>query len=79
MPEKIVSDRDPLFLSTFWKELFKKQGVTLYASTAYHPQTDGQSEVVNRFLEGYLRRMTGAYPKQWMKWLPLAEWWYNTS
>ncbi|PKA63782.1 putative mitochondrial protein [Apostasia shenzhenica] len=79
MPEKIVSDRDPLFVSKFWRELYKKQGVTLLTSTAYHPQTDGQSEVVNRCLEGYLRRMMGDNPRCWMKWLSLAEWWYNTT
>ena len=78
-PASITSDRDPVFLSRFWKELFNNQGVNLNHSTAYHPQTNGQTEVVNKCIEHYLRCMTGDCPHQWAKWLPLAEWWYNTN
>ncbi|PKI77737.1 hypothetical protein CRG98_001861 [Punica granatum] len=79
MPEMIVSDRDPVFLSGFWQEMFKLQGVGLATSSAYHPQSDGQSEIVNKCLETYLRCMTTDKPYTWVKWLPLAEWWYNTT
>ena len=77
--QTIVSDRDRIFLSRFWTELFKLIGIELKMSSSYHPQTDGQTEVVNRSLETYLRCMAGERPKDWCKWIPLAEWWYNTT
>ncbi|GMJ07956.1 hypothetical protein HRI_004464800 [Hibiscus trionum] len=79
LPMNIICDRDKVFMSTFWKELFGKMGVSLTPSTAYHPETDGQTEVVNRCLETYLRCMSGEKPREWSCWLSLAEWWYNTS
>jgi len=62
-PDSITSDRDPIFVSQFWQDFMAYQGVQVQLSTAYHPQTDGQSEVVNRCLETYLRCMCSDNPK----------------
>lgn len=79
LPTVIVTDRDKIFTSHLWQDLFKALGVKLHMSTSYHPQTDGQTERVNQCLENYLRCMAFAQPKKWHSWLSMAEWWYNTS
>ena len=52
LPKSIVSDRDNIFFCSFWKELFKMVGKNLTPSIRHHPQTDGQTERVNQWLEG---------------------------
>jgi hypothetical protein len=79
MPQVLISDRDKIFVSSFWQNLFKLADTTLNLSSSYHPQTDGQTERLNQSLETYLRCTINANPKQWAKWLPLAEYWYNTT
>jgi hypothetical protein len=79
MPHSIIFDRDPTFNNNFWQELFILQGTQLHLNATYHPQTDGQTEVVNKCLETYLRCLSFESKNQWAQWLPLVEWWYNTS
>ena len=67
LSKSIVSDRDLVFTSNFWQGLFSQLNVGLMRSTTYHPQTDGQTKVVNKCLEQYLRCMIGDIPKEWTK------------
>ncbi|CAO2191183.1 unnamed protein product [Urochloa humidicola] len=79
MPTSIISDRDRVFTSKLWRELFRLADVSLNMSSAYHPQSDGQTERVNQCLETFLRCFVHACPSAWSKWISLAEFWYNNS
>jgi transposase InsO family protein len=79
MPKRLVSDRDSRFTSHFWRALFDTMGTTLGMSTAYHPQTDGQTERVNRVLEEALRAYVGALQTDWDLRLPSLQFAYNTA
>jgi hypothetical protein len=70
VPTSIVNNRDPIFTSAVWRELFRLSGTQLRMSSAFHPQTDGQSEVTNRIITVYLRCLTGDCPRSWLRWLP---------
>jgi hypothetical protein len=68
--ESTVSDRDPIFTSKFWMELFTLSGTNLQLSLVFHPQTDGQSEAVNKIIIiVYLWCLIGDRPRQWLHWL----------
>lgn len=79
LPDAIISDRDPKFVSRFWKELMKLCGVKLKMSSAQHPQTDGASEVMNRMIENYLRCYCEFKQENWDLLLPSAEFAYNSA
>ncbi|KAJ0511666.1 putative nucleotidyltransferase, Ribonuclease H [Helianthus annuus] len=73
IPVDIVTDRDPRFMTDFWKELHRLHGTSLSYSTAYHPQSDGQSEALNKCFEMFLRCYVMDYPKDWLRLLPWVE------
>ena len=77
-PRDIVSDRGSIFISKFWSFLLKNYGVSQSLSSAYHPQTDGQTERVNQELEQYLRLYSDQQQQNWMKNLAMAELCYNS-
>ncbi|WZZ44999.1 hypothetical protein YC2023_041258 [Brassica napus] len=79
VPISIVSDRDTKFTSTFWRAFQKALGTKVHMSTAYHPQTDGQSERTIQTLEDMLRACILDWEGSWGKYLPLAEFAYNNS
>ncbi|WVZ63285.1 hypothetical protein U9M48_012927 [Paspalum notatum var. saurae] len=79
VPISIVSDRAPQFTARFWKSLHEALGTKLDYSTAYHPQTDGQTERVNQLLEDLLRACVLTYGPNWEDSLLFAEFSYNNS
>ena len=79
LPSSIISDRDPRFTSSFWSELWKRLGTLLAMSTAYHPQSDGQTERANRTIEDMLRAYVNQRQDDWDHHLTAAEIAYNNS
>jgi hypothetical protein len=79
LPRSIVSDRDTKFIGHFWRTLWKKLGTDLSFSSAFHPQTNEQSEVVNRSLGNLLRSLVTEHHNQWDQIFPQAEFAYNDS
>jgi hypothetical protein len=78
MLESIVSDHDAVFTSTFWQELMRLMGAKLHMSSAFHPQSDGQTDAANKVIAMYLRCFTRDQSREWLKWLPWVEYTYNT-
>jgi len=79
LPTEIISDMDAKFSREFWESLCKALGIKRRMSTAYHSQTDGQTERTNQVLEGYLRNLVNYDQDDWYQLLPLAEFAYNNS
>jgi transposase InsO family protein len=79
VPKMIVSDRGTHFTSKFWEKLHESMDMKLNFSSAYHPQTDGQTERVNQILEDMLRACALKDNQSWDKCLPYAEFSYNNS
>ena len=78
-PAELISDRGPQFTSRVWQELCQLTGCRAKLSSAYHPQTDGQSERTNRIMEEVLRAYVGPLQDDWDRWLPMAEFAINDS
>jgi hypothetical protein len=79
LSDRIISDRDPRFTSKFWRELTKNLSSRLNLCSAYHPETDGQTERMNRTLEGVLRAYCADKQEQWDQCLSMAEFAINNA
>src|SRR5260370_28164044 len=79
LPEEVISDQGPAFISNFSHNLATLLGVKLTLSTSYHPQTDSQTEHVNQEIEVYLQVFISHQQDDWADWLPLAEFAYNNK
>jgi len=79
LPTDIVSDRDSRFTSGVWQAFLSLLGIRPRMSTAFHPQTDGQTERLNQTIESYLRAFVGQEQDDWVRLLPMAEFAYNNS
>ena len=79
LPDTIISDRGRQFVSAFWDELVRQLGISAQLSTAFHPETDGQTERANAVMEQYLRAHVSYLQDDWVTWLPMAEFTANNS
>jgi transposase InsO family protein len=79
LPKEIISDRDKLFTSKFWTTLMAQLGTNHKLSTAYHPQTDGQTERLNQTMEQYLRCFVNEQQDNWVERLPMAQFAFNSA
>jgi transposase InsO family protein len=79
LPEVVISDQGTQFVGHFMRDLLKLLGIKLNTLTAYHPQTDGQTEHVNQNIEQYLRVFTNFLQDDWADWLMLAEFNHNND
>jgi hypothetical protein len=77
LPTKVISDRDPCFMSKFIQAACKVMGINHAPSTAYHPRTDGQSERSNQWLETAIRFITDQKQRNWAPYLPIAQFAHN--
>lgn len=78
-PTVIVSNRANIFTSHLWKQVFEDDGVKLYFSSAYHSQSNSQTERVNQYLVTYLNWLTSTKSRIWLLLLSQIEWWYDTN
>jgi transposase InsO family protein len=84
IPDTIVSDRGPQFVSDFWNEFCKRIGTKLKLSTANHPQTDGQTKIVNQYFDQRLRPYINYYQDDWDEWVAIVDYqqsslWHETT
>ena len=77
LPKYVISDRGPQFIARFTKELYRLLGIKLASSTAWHPQTDGQTEHINQELDQYLQLFVNKRQDNWYDLLPMAEFQHN--
>jgi transposase InsO family protein len=73
VPDTVVLDRGPQFISDFWDEFCTRIGTKLKLSTAYHPQTDSQTEIVNQYFDQRLRPYISYYQDDWDEWVPIID------
>ena len=79
LPDSIVSDRGTQFVSAFWDELTRQLKIDARLSSAYHPETDGQTERTNAVMEQFLRAYVSYLQDDWIDWLPMAEFTFNNT